>query len=463
LQPDVVNATADPLYIYGEPEVAVNPRNPNNLVYVATKIGDTPTCIMSGNPNCQTIPTLFGPQPAGLINNVLDFPTSAGFSPNGINVSFDRGRTWKSVTVPTIPPPFPDTGPLMGGDPAITVTPNGTFVFSEDVVNFTTALPTPPPSGSIARDAGIAVSVSTDGGQTWSTPVLSGTAADRDFMTVDASTGTIYLESGAGQLGTGSTLNPNAPNTGPAGRFVVASNDGVHWTTPQFLGAGISGPYISAANGVFATGGGSATPTLCGGAPACELFQTTTNAGMTWSQHVIPNSSDSSDGLLVAADPTTPGHFTVGYLNKLNTRLVVWQTRDYGNTWSGPTAVSDDSSFTKVLWKPWIAYSADGTLGLMWRTWHGSPNTSPYSVSAAISDDGGASFTTPLQVSDGNSAAPYPGLPPIRTFGDDFSFITFSKQAAFVAWADWRTNDPQGNPARQGFISIIKLQAFGHT
>jgi hypothetical protein len=25
------------------------------------------------------------------------------------------------------------------------------------------------------------------------------------------------------------------------------------------------------------------------------------------------------------------------------------------------------------------------------------------------------------------------------------------------------TNDPQGNMARQGFISIIKLQAFGRT
>jgi hypothetical protein len=83
-------------------------------------------------------------------------------------------------------------------------------------------------------------------------------------------------------------------------------------------------------------------------------------------------------------------------------------------------------------------------------------------VSAAISDNGGASFSTPLQVSNGNSAAPYPGLPLMRTFADDYSFITLSKQAAFVAWADWRTNDPQGNPARQDLISIIKLQAFRH-
>ena len=43
----------------------------------------------------------------------------------------------------------------MGGDPAITVTPNGTFVFSEDVINFQTGFP--PQTPTIARDAGIAV------------------------------------------------------------------------------------------------------------------------------------------------------------------------------------------------------------------------------------------------------------------------------------------------------------------
>jgi hypothetical protein len=294
--------------------------------------------------------------------------------------------------------------------------------------------------------------------------VLSGTPADRPFITTDASTGTIYEESGAGPLGPGSTADPNAPTGNIAGRWLVASNDGVHWTPPAFLGNGIGGPYISAANGVFATGAGVVNAALCG-APRCEVLQTTTNAGLTWSpQHVIQNakqdSSDSSDGPLVAADPTSPGHFTVAYLNKANKKLVVWQTADSGNTWSGPTVISNDPTFTKVLWKPWMAYSSDGTLGLMWRTWEASPNTSPYSVSAATSSNGGASFTAPLEVSNGDSAAPYPGLPLIPTLGDDFSFITLSKQAAFVAWADWRTNDQIGNKARQGFISVIKLQAF---
>src|SRR4029077_1152247 len=122
-----------------------------------------------------------------------------------------------------------------GGDPAIAAGPEGAFYFSEDVVHFQTGLP--PETPTIARDAGIAVSKSTEGGLTWSTPVLSGTPADRDFMTVDASTRTVYLESGAGPLGPGSTANPNAPSGTVGGRWLVASKDGVHWSTPAFLGA----------------------------------------------------------------------------------------------------------------------------------------------------------------------------------------------------------------------------------
>jgi hypothetical protein len=445
LQPQVVNVTNDQAFIFGEPEIAVNPEHPNNLVYVATKLGETPACQLSGNSNCQLIPTIFGPQPAGLINDV------PGFSPNEIAVSFNRGRSWRSVPVPTLPPPVPTTGFLMGGDPAIAAGPDGTFYFSEDVVNFQTGLP--PETPTIARDAGIAVSKSTDGGLTWSTPVLSGTPADRDFMTVDASTRTVYLESGAGPLGPGSTANPNAPSGTVGGRWLVASKDGVHWSTPAFLGAGISGPFISAAKGVFATGGRSTSPALCGTAPVCEVFQTTSDAGKTWSQHAVPNSSDSSDGPLVAADPTRRGHFTVAFLNAAATQLVVLRTRDFGNTWSAPTMVSEDA--TKTQWKPWMAYSPDGTLGLMWRTWQGSPNSSPYNVWAAFSRDGGATFTQPLEVSDGDSAAPFSR--PFPTFADDFSFIALDEHHALVAWADWRPG------ARQGFLSVIRLGEFNRS
>ncbi len=460
LQPRLVNATSQPNFVLGEPEVAVNPKNPNNLVYVATQLAETPNCISNpANPNhanCQNVMTVFGPQPAGLINDV------PGFSPNGIFVSFNRGFTWRSVTVPTLPPPCPSpsmctdpTGFLQGGDPEITAGPNGTFYFGEDVVHFATGFG-PPNPGTIAQDAGIATSVSTDGGLTWSTPVLSGTAADRPFITTDASTGTVYIESGAGPLGSGSTANPDSPNTAPAGRYLVASSDGRHWTSPEPLPAGVSGPYISAANGEFVTGGRSTSTTVCGGQAACELLETTPNNGATWSHFPVPNSSDSpggGGGPLVAADPTRPGHITVAFLNRANTSLTVLQTHDGGNTWSTPTSVAENAN---IHWKPWMAYGPDGTLGLMWRTWTGAANTSSYNVWAAISFDGGSTFTKPLEVSNGDSPPPNSALT-FPTFADDFSNITLDRQDAFIAWADWR---PGGGTQRQGFISEVKLQAF---
>jgi hypothetical protein len=455
LQPKVVDVTNNPGFIMGEPEVAINPTNPKNLVYVVTQIGLTPTCIMSGNPNCQQVSTVFGPQPAGLVHNV------PGFSPNGIYVSMDGGKTWKSVTVPTIKPPQsnPNSGLLNAGDPGITVGPNGTFYFSEDVTHF---CDTPSVCATtISPDGGVATSTSTDGGRTWTRPVLSMTPGDRPFITADTSTGTVYVESGEGPLGPGSTTDPNAPTSTLSGRWLVSSKNGVHWTAPAFLGAGILGPWISAGNGVFASGGASSGPTYCGALPTCEVFETTKDAGLVWTVHVIPNSSDSSAGPLIAASPTRPGHFTVAYLNAASTAMYVTQTTNSGRTWSRPTVVTENPSLTQ--WKPWIAYSPDGsTVGLMWRTWQGPVDTSPYSVWAAVSRNGGSSFTPPLEVSNGTSPAPSPELPvlPGTQFADDFSFIALSGQTVYVAWADWRTNDAAGNPARQGFISITNLRAF---
>src|SRR5258708_25214979 len=99
--------------------------------------------------------TVFGPQPAGLINDV------PGFSPNGIFVSFNRGFTWRSVTVPTLPPPCPSpsmctdpTGFLQGGDPEITAGRYGAFFFRRDGGPLPTVL-WPPQQRDCAPSAGI--------------------------------------------------------------------------------------------------------------------------------------------------------------------------------------------------------------------------------------------------------------------------------------------------------------------
>ncbi len=291
------------------------------------------------------------------------------------------------------------------------------------------------------------------GGRTWSTPTLTGTAVDRPFLTTALSTGQIY-EASSGPPGPNSSGDPNAaPGTG-FDRYLVESTDGVHWSSPEpFGGAGL-GAFFSAAHGVLATAITSTSPAVCGGvAPvSCVVFQTTTDAGASWSRHVLPGSADNSDSPLVAADPRRPGHFTVAFLNAASTKFQVFQTRDSGNTWSSrPTIVTDDPA--QKHRHPWLAYSLQGVLGLMWQ--NNPPGTGqPYGVFAAISYDGGTHFSLPLQV--GSSPAPQPGE--FGNSGDDFSFINIHGDDVFVAWAGWQPVE------RQGFLTTVKLQAFrfGH-
>ncbi len=80
---------------------------------------------------------------------------------------------------------------------------------------------------------------------------------------------------------------------------------------------------------------------------------------------------------------------------------------------------------------------------------------SPYNVWAAISQDGGATFSAPLKISKKDSPAPQPFLP--FGVGDDFSFITLSGTHAYVGWADYRPGD------RQGFFGAVELRAFNRS
>jgi hypothetical protein len=480
-----INVTNDATHRWGEPEVAVDPKNPDHLVYAIVGEGFTNACQAAALTDpaspCALVNTVFAPQPLGLMNDV------AHFSEVSVFVSFDRGRTWtRTADIPGRPLPADrdeehrhgaswtdhehegddkddpprgiDIFPIEAepGDPLLTVGPDGTFYLGWDAIHFAN-LPT-----TIVNRGGIAVSKSTDGGLTWSDPVLTGTTIDRPFFATDLSAGVIY-EASTGQVpGPLATGDATTPASGPADRHVVSSTDGVHWTTPQPFGLppGTLASFMSAAHGLLANAFHSTDPATCGGAApvVCIVFQTTSNAGASWNRHLLPpptNYTLASSGPfgapLVAADPSSAGHFSVALLVNSTRQFVVYQTHDAGATWSGPTFLSDDA--TKTRYHAWMAYSPNGTLGLMWKTNQPGPGpTFPYSVWAAISKDGGATFNKPLKISTADS--PAPDARPFGNGGDDFSFITLNDETAYVAWADWRPVE------RAGFISAIDLRAF---
>jgi hypothetical protein len=458
-----IEVTKDPTHRWGENNIVVNPKNPENLVIATVGTGFTKDC-REHSPACQLVMADFGvgrpfPQAKGIFT-VADFNVVAAI------VSFDRGKTWKSIRIPVTPADHPDlTG---AGDPSVAATADGTFYFSFDDTNWGTP-------GRALPDAGVAVSKSTDGGTSWSTPVLTGTPIDGPKMTADTSTGKIY-EASSTLLGPHSTGDAKSAAGKEMDRWLVSSKDGLHWTAPQAMGG--VGMSMSAAHGVLATAfEASVQPTmfsapnaqLCGGKKApCVIFETTTDAGKTWTRHVLPGPASASNAPdsqpMVAADPSKRGQFAVAV--PINGREYhVYRTHDAGQTWQGPVGLTEDVG--KTHYHSAMAYSEKGVLAIMWQTAQSPPGQSamaapaggpgggpafPYNVWAAISRDGGTSFSAPLKISSAES--PAPPSDPFGNAGDDYSSIAVSGNHVYVTWADWRSQE------RANFFRDVALEDF---
>jgi len=488
LQPTERDISNDPAHKYGESHIAVNPTNSNNLISVWVKDRYTLACQAVSAPICDLLPTHIIGIPFPLVSprGYFDVPR---FVQVGAFVSFNHGNSWQSVEIPLSPPDHPEF--IQQGDPSVTAGPDGTFYVSWDALNWSD------PNAALPN-GGIATSQSTDGGLTWSDPVLTGTALDAPKITADAVTGRIYAAS-SGAIGRLATGNPSDPVGSPSDRFVVASSDGVNWTTPpRGLGgsdgttyfaaaATAANPILSAANGVLSAAFPATTGAACsffvGAAAPCIVFETSTDDGATWSRHAVPGSVITGN-TGVAADPSTPGHFTVAGTTGTGTQIAVYQTEDSGATWTGPTLVADPAPFPKFFL--WITYSRTGTFGMVWRAAQqatGAPFNTPFLVWTTISNDGGATFATPLQV----SSAPSPPNPPgqFNSAGDDYSHIAFATNPfdewvvkaiahvedpqikvllrgllgpnrLYVTWADRR--GPGGE--RSAYVGTVKLRAF---
>jgi len=439
------NLTQNDALRYGEPEIAVNPKNPNNMLYYVMSNQLTYQCEAAHDPNC-AIDALSG-SPVGTY-------TTPGWLSTHIYVTFDHGRKWEDVTsnlpqngtpAPTVVTDFTGTHVqdhsdlLTRGDPMVTVTADGTFYIGWDAMNLGTIfLPpgftfggrvicpaaTPPPGcpvhGLIA--GGIAVSKSTDGGRTWSTAHLTGTGVDRPWMATDLSTGTIYEASSGSINSSMSTGDPLLPSAAPGvtpDRYVVSSTDGVSWTQPAGLGgggfSGSNGSNISAARGSLAAsfhvaaGNDPACQFFAAATSPCTIFETSTDSGAHWTRHAVPGLANATGSILVAADPVKPGTYTVAATDPTTTQFLVYVTHDSGLDWSGPAVVTDGSDSCPALsasackFKSWINYSPQGLLGLAWRS---------ANVSAAPA---GAARAASVALTD--STEPDPDQPPCDMLG----------------------------------------------
>jgi len=485
-----VDVTRDTSRRFGAPHVAVNPKNPNNVVVIASSnMGYTKACLPAKpGSDCEEISVDMGgramKQPRG-------FAKTPGFMDIGVFVSFDRGKTFKQIDISNLVPPD-DPKVRARGEGPIAAMPDGSFYIGFNAVNWGNWEATPP---TFFPDGGVGVIKSTDGGLSWKWVSYSHTPADWPYGGADPITGTFYVTSGiAGltPLGPRSTGNPNAPVGPIADRWVASTRDGHQWTEPEPLGGtdstrhvGAGHSSVAAAYGIVATLFVAADANACaffGGhantAP-CVVFQTSQDAGKTWHRSLVPTPADfkaAAFSLFVGADPSRKHHFVAMLMNASGADFLVYRTPDEGKTWSEPVRVTEDAG--KTHFAPYVAFSPKGDFGLMWRTYepdssHPQPAPAsrasdpmstmgrgqpyPYSVWAAVSRDGGATFSRPLKVSKANSpAAPDDPNDAFRIVGDHgpSGMAIDGYGGVHVVWADWTPGE------RAIFLSSIDIGAF---
>jgi hypothetical protein len=453
----------------GEPEIAINPTNPDNLF-----IDHATFAVPPGG----GLPPLVSPPP----------PHSCGGY-----VSTDRGVSWQPGFLPFTPqlnpfaPPNDPTSmvlwPSQCEDGVAAFGPDGTLYAGGDttigqgVASFSP--PCPPNSAATPATGGLCLFLpgddpfarSTDGGKTWTQlpyPIGSkgyGLAVkfggsnfrsefdfapgsghpvdtyDRPFMAVDQSNGTVYISS---------------QNILDHERFVTASTTkGDSWgpiyavDSPTYPQSGF-GSDIAVENGVLAVSyAAAAAPGGC--AATCLVFETSTTFGATWTRNIVPLvNAQNPPSPFLAADPTGHGRFAVQVFDSTGTVNQIYTTRDFGASWQRPTNVTEPGGH--VHFKPWLSFGPSGQLALVWRTWEGTPKpTTPYDVFVAagrLQGANGAVFTSPMEL--GSPATPFG----TGGGGDDFSQVQVDNQYVHAVWGDSRSGLTQVEYAR------IPLTAF---
>jgi hypothetical protein len=425
--------------VVGEPEIAQDPNNPDNLYMDWTTFSSPPG---------QPVP--------GVIY------------PCGGAASTDRGKTWQPLPVPM----------TACADGITAFTNDGALLAGGIVTTFTRFLPPAPPPNPpcppnerfvfglclLARGYD-AVMRSTDGGHTWSAqiPIMGSTTGtpytfpfasdsgnpadtfDRPWLAVDRSTGVVYAAS---------------HNIVDHEMFVTAStNDGQSFGTiyaadttyPSVIspGNGLPSGTMAAANGELAVAytAASVPNHTC----PCVIFETSTNLGATFTPHVVPVTGAASvPRPFLAADPATPGRFALTVFDSTGTENQVYTTSDDGQTWQGPTSVGEAPPSPRF--KPWISFGPSGLIALVWRTQNPNGSYDVWAATGRVKGANGADFTTPVRVSSQSGT-----YPPSGGQGDDFSWVIADNQYLHVGWGDSRNEPAQGV---QVWYSRIPTTAF---
>jgi hypothetical protein len=297
------------------------------------------------------------------------------------------------------------------------------------------------------------VSVSTDGGKTWSKGVWAvsldrvgpgvkslkdgakpeDTPWDGSKGFVDAKTGTLYVTTGGGVVAStdkGKTF----------GNYYRAVAMGF---TNSGRGGGAPAPATArdlvASHGILA-GAVSASAGPAGTKCPCLVFISSRDNGAKFATKLVLNADQfSAEGRThypeIAADPAHEGHFAIVTFTPDHKSVQVSYTSDAGATWKTakvrdvPKGVQTVSSADQ----PGIGYTSDGQLLVAWR---GQRNVGVYNIYAALLN--GNAFGPTIKLNPEPSI--YPALTYVGNYnptsggGDFYSSITGNHTTAFIGF-----------------------------
>jgi hypothetical protein len=405
--------TFDDAYAEGEPSIAVNPRNPSNIIVTfLANVGYG----------------FYGAEHGHLPTNARDREQAM----QGCDelITFDRGRHWKRQQLPVASFQMDPTRPncsdtlVLFDDKGVAYVVGSNFQF---------------PSFA-AGQGDFRLIRSYDGGRTWTKPSIVAPAAfspgsdpgqwqgvrfydDREFMALDRSTGYLYVNGTQGRATAGAQGNTE---------YLATSRDGGRtWADAVAVGTA-SAVQLAAAYGVVvftspppATGSGECS--------SCTDVVVSTDGGRSVVRHatLIPTSGGLLGGPGTVADPRHKGRFAIVTTDSSGA-LVVYRTADSGLRWTraGRIAVPGRSPA-----KVWLDWSPEGVLGIGWR---GATGNGSYGFWGAVSFDDGRHFTV-RRISKADS----PKDQGVWVAGDDTSAIWLTRDRFYAAWGDWRTGSLQ--------------------
>ncbi|MDH4125829.1 MAG: glycoside hydrolase [Gammaproteobacteria bacterium] len=422
----------------GEPMIAVDPTNPDNMIIVAM-----------GN-----IQQLHG-RPATR-GSTGDYHLVPGSTINWLAVTNDGGISWEVSELPILSGTF-----TRCPDAFADVTADGVFIAGCE----------PRETHSSPDHFGMsAFMMSADKGKTWGpvVPMISDFALDRfapglapvsggfppgspdrvathspwdrPFTQIDDSTGVIYGTSGGGWTTSGAP-----PGERRSQAYITASTDGgksfgnvYAWDSPEYpqSSRGIS---AAAGHGIVAVGyvAASAPSAAC----PCVVLGISRNQGESFDYRVLdqfivtppaPGERPSNGGFVnIAIDPSRTGR--IALLKYEAAAYSVAISEDFGTTW-GEFVPAGHTPEAVRFTKPAFEFSRDGVLGLIWRAVYDDDS---YDIWAAVSLDGGQSFGASHRVSHARSPA-FDKYRNAGLFGDDIQDLAMDNENLHLVWGDSR-------------------------